>query len=216
MLFAAVLFGPLEREFVGAASMLGDPRAHRLTRSRPNATSQAGSTSTRFMGGVAVGISAVKTLTLVGSGFGGLIAATLVAAVGETLDVLFAAITSKVRGRPMRDAFESVTPLALLSAPVYAPVIAVLALAYQEVSPWTLAPSSSPYWRRSVWYGLYQEQPRLAVDLSVANETLERANLQFAGTLIATLDARDRYTAGHSAAVAIYSRDIASRMGLSV
>jgi putative nucleotidyltransferase with HDIG domain len=32
---------------------------------------------------------------------------------------------------------------------------------------------------------------------------------------VATLDARDRYTAGHSAAVAIYARDIAERMGLS-
>src|SRR6266542_5935918 len=44
---------------------------------------------------------------------------------------------------------------------------------------------------------------------------LERANLSFATALVATLDARDRYTAGHSAAVAIYSRDIAKRMGLS-
>ena len=33
--------------------------------------------------------------------------------------------------------------------------------------------------------------------------------------LVATLDARDRYTAGHSAAVATYARDIASRLGLS-
>jgi putative nucleotidyltransferase with HDIG domain len=32
--------------------------------------------------------------------------------------------------------------------------------------------------------------------------------------LVATLDARDKYTAGHSAAVAIYARDIAARMGL--
>ena len=32
---------------------------------------------------------------------------------------------------------------------------------------------------------------------------------------MATLDARDRYTAGHSAAVAIYARDIAERLGLS-
>ena len=47
------------------------------------------------------------------------------------------------------------------------------------------------------------------------NERLERANLSFASALVATLDARDRYTAGHSAAVAIYSRDIAERMGLS-
>jgi putative nucleotidyltransferase with HDIG domain len=47
------------------------------------------------------------------------------------------------------------------------------------------------------------------------NQRLERANLSFATALVATLDARDRYTAGHSAAVAIYSRDIARRMGLS-
>ena len=64
-------------------------------------------------------------------------------------------------------------------------------------------------------YGLYREQRQLAVDLSDVNETLERANLQFAAALIATLDARDQYTAGHSAAVAIYSRDIAARMGLA-
>jgi putative nucleotidyltransferase with HDIG domain len=41
------------------------------------------------------------------------------------------------------------------------------------------------------------------------------ANLGFASALVATLDARDRYTAGHSAAVAIYARDIAARMGLA-
>src|SRR5205823_13955364 len=62
---------------------------------------------------------------------------------------------------------------------------------------------------------LYQEQRELAQGLSAAYERLERANLSFATALVATLDARDRYTAGHSAAVAIYSRDIAARMGLS-
>jgi putative nucleotidyltransferase with HDIG domain len=64
-------------------------------------------------------------------------------------------------------------------------------------------------------FGLYQEQRRLAGDLASANVRLERANLSFATALVATLDARDRYTAGHSAAVAIYGRDIASRLGLS-
>ena len=48
-----------------------------------------------------------------------------------------------------------------------------------------------------------------------ANDQLERANLSFATALVATLDARDRYTAGHSAAVAIYAKDISVRMGLS-
>jgi putative nucleotidyltransferase with HDIG domain len=62
---------------------------------------------------------------------------------------------------------------------------------------------------------LYQAERRLTSDLAEANRHLERANLSFATALVATLDARDRYTAGHSAAVAIYARDIAERLGLS-
>jgi putative nucleotidyltransferase with HDIG domain len=62
---------------------------------------------------------------------------------------------------------------------------------------------------------LYQAQLQLTDDLTEVNARLERANLSFASALVATLDARDQYTAGHSAAVAIYSRDIAERMGLS-
>jgi putative nucleotidyltransferase with HDIG domain len=54
-----------------------------------------------------------------------------------------------------------------------------------------------------------------AEELTAANTRLERASLSFASALVTTLDARDRYTAGHSAAVAIYSRDIAARMGLT-
>jgi putative nucleotidyltransferase with HDIG domain len=64
-------------------------------------------------------------------------------------------------------------------------------------------------------YRLYQDQRRLAQDLGAVNQRLERANLSFATALVATLDARDRYTAGHSAAVAIYARDIAARLGRS-
>jgi putative nucleotidyltransferase with HDIG domain len=62
---------------------------------------------------------------------------------------------------------------------------------------------------------MYHTQRKLAEDLASANGRLERANLSFATALVATLDARDRYTAGHSAAVAIYARDIAERLGLS-
>ena len=48
------------------------------------------------------------------------------------------------------------------------------------------------------------------------NATLERANLSFASAMVATLDAKDRYTAGHSTAVAVYARDIARQMGLTL
>jgi putative nucleotidyltransferase with HDIG domain len=62
---------------------------------------------------------------------------------------------------------------------------------------------------------LYRRQRETAADLAAANSQLERANLSFASALVATLDARDRYTAGHSAVVAVYARDIARRLELS-
>jgi putative two-component system response regulator len=62
---------------------------------------------------------------------------------------------------------------------------------------------------------LYRQQRETTEALGSANSRLASANLSFATALVATLDARDRYTAGHSAAVAIYARDIAARMGLS-
>jgi putative nucleotidyltransferase with HDIG domain len=149
------------------------------------------------------------------SEFGGLIAATLVGAVvSELLEVAFAAITAAVRGASIPDTARTLTPLLVLAAPVYAPIVALLAFMYVEISPWTLALFLVPATAAQRLYALYQEERRLAVDLSTANATLERANLQFAAALIATLDARDQYTAGHSAAVAIYSRDVAARMGL--
>jgi len=215
-LFAAVLFGPLAAAAVGAASMLGDPEltAHRDPDRAPR-LKWATYTSTRFMGGAAMGLAAQATLAMVPSEFGELIAASLVGAViGEILDVFFAALTASVRGRPIRDAIRTVVPVVLTSAPVYAPIVALLAFMYVKVSPWTLALFLVPAMAAQRLYGLYQEQRQLADDLSTANETLERTNLQFAAALIATLDARDQYTAGHSAAVAIYSRDIVERMGL--
>jgi putative nucleotidyltransferase with HDIG domain len=207
-LFAAVLFGPLAAATVGAASMLGDPEL--ISRRNPDRAPRlkwATYTSTRFISGAIMGFVAQATLDFVPSVFGALVAASLLSAVmGEVLDV---------RGRPASDAVRSLAPMGLTSAVVYAPLVALLAYMYVRVSPWTLALFLIPAMAVQRLYGLYQEQRQLAVDLSVANDTLEHANLQFAAALIATLDARDQYTAGHSAAVAIYSRDIAERMGLS-
>jgi hypothetical protein len=216
-LVAAVLFGPLAAAFVGGASMLGDHELYaRRDPARAPRLKWATYTCTRFIGGAVTGLAAVATLAVVSTDFGGLVAASLVgAAVGELLDLAFIGMTAAVRGYPMREITKIFTPLVLLSAPIYAPVVALLAYAYVEVSPWTLALFLVPAMAAQRLYGLYQEQRQLADELSTVNETLERANLQFAAALIATLDARDRYTAGHSAAVAIYSRDIAQRMGLA-
>jgi putative nucleotidyltransferase with HDIG domain len=91
----------------------------------------------------------------------------------------------------------------------------VLAFAYKDVSPWTLPLFFVPALAAQRLFGLYQQERQLAQGFAEANVRLERANISFATALVATLDARDRYTAGHSAAVAIYARDIARRLGLS-
>ena len=215
-LFAAVLFGPLAAAVVHGATMLGDTELYAARDPvRAPRLKWATYTCTRFISGGVTGVAAVATLDYVSTEFGGLIAASLIgAAVGEVMDLLFAATTAVIRGYEMREVAKIFTPLVLLSAPIYAPLVALLAYSYTEVSPWTLPLFLVPALAAQRLYGLYQEQRRLASDLADANETLERANLQFASALIATLDARDQYTAGHSAAVAIYSRDIAERMGL--
>jgi putative nucleotidyltransferase with HDIG domain len=138
------------------------------------------------------------------------------ALVSELLEIGFAVVTTAVRGGPARETARTLLPLLVLAPPIYAPIVGLLAIMYVEVSPWTLALFLVPAIAAQRLYALYQQERQLAADLSTANETLERANLQFAAALIATLDARDRYTAGHSAAVAIYTRDIAERMGLPV
>ena len=97
---------------------------------------------------------------------------------------------------------------------MYAPIVAASWNCIHRVVTVGLAVVPRAHLAAQRLFALYQEQRRLADDLSAVNVRLEDANLSFATALVATLDARDRYTAGHSAAVAIYAEDIARRMGL--
>jgi HD-GYP domain-containing protein (c-di-GMP phosphodiesterase class II) len=216
-LFAAVLFGPLAGGIVGASSMLGD--AETYSRSDPERAPRLKFllyASTRFIVGVVMAGTARVASDLVPSRIGELVIGTLAGAiVGELLGVLDAGLAAQMRGRSLQGFARSVAPVVFTSAPTYAPIVAALAIAYDEVSPWTAPLFFVPALAAHRLYHLYQEQRRLADNLAEANETLARANLSFASGLIATLDARDRYTAGHSAAVAIYCRDIARRMDLA-
>jgi putative nucleotidyltransferase with HDIG domain len=216
-LFAAVLFGPLPAAIVGAASMLGDPELFRTgAPGRAPRLKWATYTSTRFIGGAATGAVAQASLSLTPSRFGSIVLATLLAAVvGATLDVAFVSLTARVRGRRMLDIVRTLAPLIMSSVPIYAPLVAVLTIAYEGISPWTAPLFLAPALAAQRLFTMYQHERDLAASLGMANDQLERASLSFAAALVATLDARDRYTAGHSAAVAIYSRDIAKRMGLA-
>ena len=81
----------------------------------------------------------------------------------------FAAVTARVRGRPMGETIRTLRARSYLHrAPVYAPIVALLAFMYVRVSPWTLALFLVPAMAAQRLYGLYQEQRQLASDLSVS------------------------------------------------
>jgi HD-GYP domain-containing protein (c-di-GMP phosphodiesterase class II) len=213
--FAAVVLGPLGAGIVAAASMLGDPELFGARPGRLPLLKWATYTSAGFITGAAAGMAATVAQDLVTAPIGSVIVATFLAmGVAELLDMSFSILTGLVRGRSASAVARSLAPVAVTSVLVYAPIVVVIALAYVEISPWTLPLFLVPALALQRLYGLYQRERKLTESLVNANETLARANLSFAEGLVATLDARDRYTAGHSAAVAIYSRDIAARMGL--
>ena len=204
ILLAAVLFGPLAAMLVSVSTMLGEERRP-LTRWLCYASS-------RSLTGAVAGIIAIE---LSHSTLPSILAATAAAAAcTQILDLAFAAIAFTLRGHgsPLT-VIRTIGPLSFTAMPLYIPGVALLAWGY-EVSPLVLPLFLAPALAAQKSFVLYQAERRLATDLADANKHLERANLSFATALVATLDARDRYTAGHSAAVAIYARDIANRMEL--
>jgi putative nucleotidyltransferase with HDIG domain len=206
ILLAAVLFGPIGAMAVSVSSMLGEETVPR--------TRWVLYASSRSLTGAAAGILA---FAFSAGSFASILAATAAAALcTQALDLSFAAIVYTLRGygSPLA-AVRQIGPLALTALPLYVPGVALLALGYEAVSPLVLPLFLAPALAAQRSFVLYQAERTLAGDLAQVNKHLERANLSFATALVATLDARDRYTAGHSAAVAIYARDIATRMGLS-
>jgi putative nucleotidyltransferase with HDIG domain len=208
MLFAAVVYGPLDAIAVGTLGLLADFRTPHIRWLIWSAT--------RVLAGGLAGLAVIGLLPLEPT-VGELIIAVVAAALIEALvDSSISAITVALRGTGSYGAFlRSVKPVLISSLAVHVPAIVVLAYAYGQASEWTVLLFFAPGFAAHSLYRLYREQRQAAEELAVANVRLQRANLSFASALVATLDARDRYTAGHSAAVAIYARDIASRMGLS-
>ena len=201
VLFAAVVFGPLDAMLVGALGLLGDFRTP-----YPR---WAIWTAMRALAGGLAGIAAAAVLSQ-GEAFGVLVIAVAMAAVVEALcDAFLGAATVALRGSGSARGFlTSMHPIMTATVPLYTPLIALLAYAYNELAIWSVLFFFGPVFAAQRFYRLYQEE-------RAAARQLERANLSFAAALVAALDARDRYTAGHSAAVAVYARDIAKRIGLS-
>jgi putative nucleotidyltransferase with HDIG domain len=206
ILFAAVVQGPLAAMVVGACALLGDL-------GRPYTRWLVWTASRSLVAGLA-GLAAFA-LVSDSSSFAGLLLAVAIAAIVEAAgDIGVTAITAALRRNGYLEPVRAMAQLVLATVPLYTPLIAALAYAYRELSPWTLLLFFMPALAAQRLLILYEEQRELAAHLARANQRLEQANLSFASALVAALDARDRYTAGHSAAVAVYARDIAERLQL--
>jgi putative nucleotidyltransferase with HDIG domain len=206
--FAAVAFGPLAGMLVGLvanAPIVGRPYLKWMVY-----------TPARALSGGLAGLAASLVHTSTSSAFGALFIATLVAAVTDfAVDGLVNVGTLWVRSTAKPRSFiQTMGPLLGLALPLYVPPVALLVYGYRIYSLWVVAAFLASGLAFQRLFQLYHQQREVLSELQDANIRLGRANLSFASALVTTLDARDRYTAGHSAAVAIYARDIAERMGL--
>jgi putative nucleotidyltransferase with HDIG domain len=210
LVFAAVAFGPFTALVVGALAGFGDIRRPYLR--------WAVYLPIRTLTAAAAGIAATTVGPISESTpFGQILLACLAASIADlATDLMFNLGTQAVRrvGSPYA-LLRTLGPLIFVLAPLYTPLVALLVYGYQLYSVAIVGAFLVPAIALQRLIHLYQQQREAVQELEHANERLERASLSFASALVATLDARDRYTAGHSAAVAVYSRDIARRMGLS-
>jgi putative nucleotidyltransferase with HDIG domain len=216
LVFSAVLFGPLPAMIVGAAGMLSQfPLRRRPDVERPYLRWLVW-TSTRALVGASAGLGAVAVGGPEAHSYLFFLVATAAAASCEALsDFALGALTALVRRRAsLREVARTTGPVLLIAIPFYTAVIPALAYAFREISPWTVAFFVVPALAAHRLLLLFQEQRAAIGELEDLTAKLERANLSFAAALVATLDARDEYTAGHSSAVAVYARDVAARMGL--
>jgi putative nucleotidyltransferase with HDIG domain len=206
MRFEAVVMGPLDAVIVSVVSQVG-------ILGRPY-LKWAIYTPADAMNAAATGLVAAEASRLAGSTIGSIAVATAAAVVTHQLiGLVFSAVTVQLRKSGTAwGVVQTLVPVVPPSVLLWIAVLAPLAIAYEELSPWAALLFLFPALAAQRLFILYQEQRRLAAELTEANQSLRRANLSFASALVTTLDARDRYTAGHSAAVAVYARDIAEHM----
>ena len=211
--FAAVVLGPLSGAVIAAVGLLRD--LPRRDADKP-ILRWATWTSVRVIATVCAGLAAAAVWANGGRDFLGIFAAVAAAFLAETLVGLALVCVAPAirRTSKVANSLKAVAPTELASLPLHIPTVAVLAFVY-AVSPWSVALFAVPAVAAQRLLILYRQQRETAEALGSANARLASANLSFATALVATLDARDKYTAGHSSAVAIYARDIARRMGLS-
>jgi putative nucleotidyltransferase with HDIG domain len=206
LLFSAVVFGPVGGFVVGAFSTVLDLRISPFRWSVY--------TPIRALTAAISGLAAWQ-LVPEPTSFGGYLLASLAGSVAFVVaEGIFIGVIAWVRKYEISEVLRDISAVALLTVPLYVPVVALFVYGYHLYSLRLVLIFFLPALAAQRLLHLYQQEKVVSEDLAAANERLRRASLSFATALVATLDARDQYTAGHSAAVAIYARDIAERMGL--
>jgi putative nucleotidyltransferase with HDIG domain len=212
---AAVLFGPAAAAVVGGAAML-----HREGPLERFLIYLSGKT----LAGCAAGWSAVLVERAVNTD--SLVSLVVVAAVasvvGTAVEFFVTAVTLLLRHgtRPL-ELWRLLRGSIAVSVALYAPVTALIAFTYGRVGVEVLAFFVVPLIAAHLSFRMHARQAQLIEELGESNERLEaanehlrRVNVSFAAAMVRALDSRDKYTAGHSAAVAVYCRDIAVELGL--
>ena len=131
--FAAVAFGPLAAMLVATAGLISEfnrPFLRWCVWSGSRALVAAG-----------CGLAASSFGGLDGSSFSSLTLAVVAATVTEVvLDTGFASLTLWIRRTgSLRTVARESLPIVIAAVPLYTPVVAVLAFAYREISPWSVA-----------------------------------------------------------------------------
>src|SRR5579862_839657 len=108
-----------------------------------------------------------------------------------------------------------------VSVALYSPLTALFAFCFRQAGALTLIFFVIPVAAAHLSFRMHRRQTQLIAELTTtneqlaaANQRLRRANLTFAASMVRALESRDQYTAGHSAAVAVYARDIARALGM--
>lgn len=96
---------------------------------------------------------------------------------------------------------------------ILAPLLAGILYAHERFGDPALIVILLPLAIAQYFLNMYKRKVELTEELLQSNQTLAKTNLQLAMAMVRALDARDAYTAGHSAAVAVYTRDIALEAG---
>ena len=208
ILFTAVVYGPVDAMLVGGLALLSDF-------GRPYARWLVWTASRIICGGIAgLAAAAVDGST---TSFGPTLVTVGAAVIAYAIaDALFVGVTSHLRRTlPFVRALVPMARLYAVTIPLETSAVAVLVFSFQAISPWSAAFFFLPVLGCQRLLALYQEQLRLTDELRAMNAMLEEQNVSFSSALVAALDARDHYTAGHSAAVAIYAKDIAAELGLA-